>query len=520
MAAENSHFPDIATVMEGHAFPHLQGQQYPQDMFQQQYGSAQGFPSYQSDMQDHREKNSPTGHKHHGYNPSYMSSSPYTPGAPDNQQLAQASPTTPAAPAQQGKNSATPVYGSTKEGLTNINSDRTTLAQQVPPTAQRVGNERGGTPVSNHSAHAGPAPLGDLHENQAQQQVPEHGGNDPGSAAATGVGSRSERFSDSGFEESSPHPGRSPWNRFNPGQIFSGGEPYLAPQMMQGGFLPYGRGYVPYPGASRNGGHLSVALEQNVPTIAYQQAFGPALPDPQNAFYEQYVSAQDQQPTYGVGFQLDGNGPPTTTHLQAASPAALQPTQGRGRRKDRLGEVSRNATGNKVATVPALAAPGAGFSVPPAQPQLHGQVPAHIPAPRPAQQKKKGQGKGELQEPQRDPVTGLFFSSYDDAEQRVTLRANWKAPADDHTIPRTDAAKQEWVRQLYAAFTNVKGVLDKPGAVLLSRWIQHDSNKQPIRDERGDYLPQYSYFNEAAIEKVCWDILVSILLPLIVGALC
>lgn len=95
----------------------------------------------------------------------------------------------------------------------------------------------------------------------------------------------------------------------------------------------------------------------------------------------------------------------------------------------------------------------------------------------------------------RNENTGLFFDTYEEAIQ-VAFDLEWSFPANDPTVPTTDAEKQAWVKKLVKAFLNRRGILDKQtGPVLNARWLQ--------RREDGSYC---DYYGEDSIERVCWDL--------------
>jgi hypothetical protein len=100
--------------------------------------------------------------------------------------------------------------------------------------------------------------------------------------------------------------------------------------------------------------------------------------------------------------------------------------------------------------------------------------------------------------PERHSDTLLFFNSHREAS-REWSGPSWTFPTDDHSIPQTDVEKQNWVRLLVDAFNNREDIMDKTtGPVINARWLK--------KDENGNYI---SYYGEHTIERVCWEMVVS-----------
>lgn len=90
----------------------------------------------------------------------------------------------------------------------------------------------------------------------------------------------------------------------------------------------------------------------------------------------------------------------------------------------------------------------------------------------------------------------LYFNNRDEAVHGMKA-PNWSPPDDDETIPDTDEKRQDCVRKLVAAMLDLSKYNDKDGSVFKKRWYV-------VGEGRKDF------YDPKAIEKVCWDILVSL----------
>lgn len=97
----------------------------------------------------------------------------------------------------------------------------------------------------------------------------------------------------------------------------------------------------------------------------------------------------------------------------------------------------------------------------------------------------------------RSLVTGLFFTNRAEAV-RTCKGPDWRPVYPDDTIPTTDTERQPIIRRLVNALRNRTNNQDKVGSVYRSRWTQKDENGNAKE-----------FYDERAMEKVCWDILVS-----------
>jgi hypothetical protein len=84
---------------------------------------------------------------------------------------------------------------------------------------------------------------------------------------------------------------------------------------------------------------------------------------------------------------------------------------------------------------------------------------------------------------------GLRFSNSHDAKSFMD-RAQWAPNVDDATIPQTDEAEQDVVKQLFDAFKDLREAKDTAGSAYRKRFTS------------GEY-------SDDAIEACAWDILVS-----------
>ncbi|KAF2872886.1 hypothetical protein BDV95DRAFT_568246 [Massariosphaeria phaeospora] len=104
-------------------------------------------------------------------------------------------------------------------------------------------------------------------------------------------------------------------------------------------------------------------------------------------------------------------------------------------------------------------------------------------------------GPASFQPPARNPHTGLFFSSLDDATKATDAMKKplWTPPPNDQTIPNTDAERQICVRLLVAAMKNTSNILD---------------SKRPKRWDHapGDPSKFDHFYDEYSVEKTCWEI--------------
>ncbi|KAF2993589.1 Proteoglycan-4 [Curvularia kusanoi] len=91
------------------------------------------------------------------------------------------------------------------------------------------------------------------------------------------------------------------------------------------------------------------------------------------------------------------------------------------------------------------------------------------------------------------PITGLSFTSYDDAKVAMKSRFMHKdfvPPHPDHTIPRTYVERSNYVLKLFNAFQDTSACKDtKGGHIFRKRWADLD------------------FYNAQEIEKVCWHML-------------
>lgn len=100
---------------------------------------------------------------------------------------------------------------------------------------------------------------------------------------------------------------------------------------------------------------------------------------------------------------------------------------------------------------------------------------------------------------QLNSKTGLFFSSYSEAEAGIQP-PNWKFKDQGNAnIPKTDEQKQDYVRRLVGAFMDMQNVGDKDdGKGFVNRWA---TRKNP------DGNSDLSFHGADVVEKACWYML-------------
>jgi hypothetical protein len=99
----------------------------------------------------------------------------------------------------------------------------------------------------------------------------------------------------------------------------------------------------------------------------------------------------------------------------------------------------------------------------------------------------------------RNPTTGLFFNNYAEAVTACIV-PQWSPVSPDDTIPTSNAERQVVVVKLVQALQNRNRNEDKKGHVYKCRWglIKSDGSVK-------------EFYNEQAMEKVCWEIEVCVL---------
>ncbi|USP76275.1 uncharacterized protein yc1106_03549 [Curvularia clavata] len=85
------------------------------------------------------------------------------------------------------------------------------------------------------------------------------------------------------------------------------------------------------------------------------------------------------------------------------------------------------------------------------------------------------------------------YTSFREAKDAISPKY-WRCPADDPTIPRTDADRQRYIRQLLSAINNVEDTIGVHGHSFKKRW--YDPSKGHSR-----------YYTPLVKEALCWLIL-------------
>jgi hypothetical protein len=109
------------------------------------------------------------------------------------------------------------------------------------------------------------------------------------------------------------------------------------------------------------------------------------------------------------------------------------------------------------------------------------------------------QDDGAAQSSQEDEDIKLHFGSSEHAAA-ACKGPDWKPVSPDPTVPKDDEERKAIVKRLFKAMLNRENNRDKTdGPVYISRWGQKNGD--------GSFKPYYALEH---MEKVCWDILVSL----------